>query len=355
MNLKLSRALVLAALVLPLAGLFVVGAVFRFVEPEMFAWATRLMSHETAFFGVILLAVAAGAAGLASRAVRVGADSRAVGYLLLALAAGGGFLAVFGAERQALESRGLIGGHFFDPAPEFVAARFGVDLPEDAGSAGPSEPEIALEPGDAAAGAGLYLSTCMACHGMNAEGVPGLGPGMRENAFVSGLDDRAFVEFLKVGRAADDPANTTGIPMMPRGGNPALTDQDLAHIVAHIRTLEDAGGAAPPPAATGGRRSHASVLPSSAAGPAGLAATPGPDDVPRTPAHASRFFRFHWVVTGLLALFTVLAMATLLRTLARALAGHTAPRDDTVVRLCGACWGVMAAGWLVLFPLFYLH
>ena len=46
-----------------------------------------------------------------------------------------------------------------------------------------------------------------------------------------------MVTFLQVGRASDDPLNTTGIAMLPRGGNPSLTDDDLKDLVAYMRTL----------------------------------------------------------------------------------------------------------------------
>jgi disulfide bond formation protein DsbB len=43
---------------------------------------------------------------------------------------------------------------------------------------------------------------------------------------------------LKKGRPASDPANTTKVDMPPKGGNPALTDQDLADIVTYVRSLQ---------------------------------------------------------------------------------------------------------------------
>jgi disulfide bond formation protein DsbB len=46
------------------------------------------------------------------------------------------------------------------------------------------------------------------------------------------------VAFIKVGRGVDDPANTTGVAMLPKGGNPGLSDQDLYDIVAYLRTLQ---------------------------------------------------------------------------------------------------------------------
>jgi disulfide bond formation protein DsbB len=59
-----------------------------------------------------------------------------------------------------------------------------------------------------------------------------------ESEFVRTQSDDALVEFIKVGRQPDDPANTTGIAMPPKGGNPAITDGDLYNIVAWLRTLE---------------------------------------------------------------------------------------------------------------------
>ena len=39
------------------------------------------------------------------------------------------------------------------------------------------------------------------------------------------------------GRPADDPANTTGVAMLPKGGNPSLTDADLTDIVHFLKSL----------------------------------------------------------------------------------------------------------------------
>ena len=49
--------------------------------------------------------------------------------------------------------------------------------------------------------------------------------------------DDQLVAFIKVGRGADDPANTTKIAMPPKGGNPALKDEDLRAIVTYVRGL----------------------------------------------------------------------------------------------------------------------
>jgi disulfide bond formation protein DsbB len=47
------------------------------------------------------------------------------------------------------------------------------------------------------------------------------------------------VDFNKPGRPATDPLNPTGVDMPPRGGNPALTDDDLVDIVAFLRSIHE--------------------------------------------------------------------------------------------------------------------
>lgn len=106
------------------------------------------------------------------------------------------------------------------------------------GSSAPTEPPPTPAPaGDPVKGKELFV-TCAACHGPNGEGVEGLGKDMTASEFIAGKSDAELVEFIKVGRAPDDPLNTTGVAMLPKGGNPALTDEDLNDIVAYIRTLQ---------------------------------------------------------------------------------------------------------------------
>jgi disulfide bond formation protein DsbB len=92
--------------------------------------------------------------------------------------------------------------------------------------------------GDATKGKDKFIGTCSACHGPDAKGVTGLGKDLTTSAFTRGLSDADFIAFVVKGRPASDPANTTKVDMLPKGGNPALTDQDLADIVAYARTLQ---------------------------------------------------------------------------------------------------------------------
>ena len=111
------------------------------------------------------------------------------------------------------------------------------DQGEPAEPAGSSD-QPSLE-GDAVAGETLFQSTCSACHGPDGKGLPNLGKDFTGSEFVKGQSDDELVAFIKVGRPVSDPANTTNVDMPPKGGNPALSDQDLIDVVAYIRTLQE--------------------------------------------------------------------------------------------------------------------
>ncbi len=93
--------------------------------------------------------------------------------------------------------------------------------------------------GTAPDGKALYMVTCVACHGADAKGMPGLGKDMTTSEFVRGQSDAELVEFIKRGRTVDDPLNTTGVVMPPKGANVAATDADILMIVEYIRSLSN--------------------------------------------------------------------------------------------------------------------
>lgn len=117
--------------------------------------------------------------------------------------------------------------------------------------AAPSQSEkdkaLAAAGGDAelagyiASGSQLYNSTCIACHGAAGVGIPGNGKKLADNVFIQSLNDDNLLAFVKQGRAPSDPKNTTGIQMPPKGGNPAMSDDDILDVVAYLRTLQPAG------------------------------------------------------------------------------------------------------------------
>lgn len=121
------------------------------------------------------------------------------------------------------------GGKDEEPASDLAEA--------PAVEAAEAEPAIV---GDAAAGEQVYQTSCVACHGPDAKGVQGLGKSLHpsDSDFISERTDDELVEYIKVGRRVDDPLNTTGIDMPPKGGNPAMTEEDMYNVVAYMRTLE---------------------------------------------------------------------------------------------------------------------
>lgn len=93
--------------------------------------------------------------------------------------------------------------------------------------------------GDAANGAKIFATACVACHGPEGKGVTGLGKDLTTSEWTQQQTDEQLIEFIKRGRDAGDPLNTTGIAMPPKGGNPAMTDQEIADIVAFMRTIHE--------------------------------------------------------------------------------------------------------------------
>jgi len=89
----------------------------------------------------------------------------------------------------------------------------------------------------AAQGRNTFLGTCAACHGPDAQGITGLGKNLVTSEFVHSLTDDELLAFIQKGRQVFDPANTTGVEMPPRGGNPGLSDNDLRNIIVYLRSI----------------------------------------------------------------------------------------------------------------------
>jgi disulfide bond formation protein DsbB len=86
----------------------------------------------------------------------------------------------------------------------------------------------------------LFLGTCSACHGPDLAGMPNSGKPLRTSEFVRSQSDEQMLAFVKSGRPSWDPANTTGVDMPPRGGNPTLNDDNLKDIIAFLRGVQSA-------------------------------------------------------------------------------------------------------------------
>ncbi len=93
--------------------------------------------------------------------------------------------------------------------------------------------------GDPDAGKEQFDMICSACHGFDGEGIEGLGKPFTTSDFLKEKSDEEMVEFIKVGRPSGDPLNTTGVDMPPKGGNPALNEDQILDIIAYVRTLQE--------------------------------------------------------------------------------------------------------------------
>ena len=100
-----------------------------------------------------------------------------------------------------------------------------------------SEAESPYDPQLLARGETLYAQTCFTCHGPDAKGVENLGKDLTTSEFFNESTDEELLAYVIEGRALDDPLNTTGIAMPPKGGFDFLTDADINAVIAYIRGL----------------------------------------------------------------------------------------------------------------------
>jgi len=86
-------------------------------------------------------------------------------------------------------------------------------------------------------GRDLYIAMCSSCHGPSGEGMDGLGLPFTTSAFIKDSTDKEIIMLVKMGRPIWDIANTTGVDMPSKGGNPAMSDDDLNNIITYIRSI----------------------------------------------------------------------------------------------------------------------
>jgi len=91
--------------------------------------------------------------------------------------------------------------------------------------------------GDPVVGKNKFVGTCASCHGVDGKGMKGLGEDLTSTS-IRERSDAILIRTIKSGVKAGSPENKTRVDMPPKGNNPSFTDQDLADIVAFIRTLK---------------------------------------------------------------------------------------------------------------------
>jgi hypothetical protein len=192
---------------------------------------------------------------------------------------------------------------------------------------------------------------------------------LRTSDFVAGLDDAGMVKFLKRGRPKNDPLNSTGVAMLPKGGNPSLKDQDLMHIAVFVRRLQEHAGAVFREEPTGFVIPR-TVIAAPPPGPPGLVAFDDEDGQaiealhqqsrldprhdPSRPGNAHLFFGIYFAMTGLHGLHVVAGMIVITWLFVRAAMGHFTPVYFTPVDLGGLYWHIVDLIWIFLFPMLYL-
>lgn len=101
-----------------------------------------------------------------------------------------------------------------------------------------AEQGIAFDAESFTRGRSLFAVSCVACHTPDGGAIENLGKDIVHSEFTAGSSDKELLTFLKLGRNPGDPLNTTGVGMPPKGGNPALGEDDLKDLISYIRGLQ---------------------------------------------------------------------------------------------------------------------
>lgn len=83
----------------------------------------------------------------------------------------------------------------------------------------------------------VYGYFCADCHGLDGGGMPGRGLGLVANAFVRDQTDEQLAEFVRQGRAIDDPANKSGQPMLGMKSFAAFEEEHYPLVIEYLRQL----------------------------------------------------------------------------------------------------------------------
>ncbi len=384
---RLGMWIFLGTEILLFSGLFCLYAVYRANHPEIFDYGHRYLDRTWGAINTTVLILSSLTMAMAVRSAQSGLRKELVLFLGLTLLLGFDFLGIKAIEYTHKIRENLVWGRTFSKDPHPGLASTPIASPPASPEIQPSSPPSlpAMEPGNKEKGRGLYRGTCASCHGPAGQGMPGLGKDMRNSKFIQERQEPELVEFLKAGRLPTDPLSTTGRLMPPRGGNPALTDQDLADIAAFVKEigqgtktpgekkrgvtkLEPSQAAIAPqePIPSPPEKEpvviEASFIRPAPEGPQGLSMNaktelgilPDPRHDPHSPANLQTFFAIYFLLTGLHGIHVLIGMAVIGWLFFRAIKGHFGSRYFTPVDLGGLYWHLVDLIWIFLFPLLYL-
>ncbi len=371
---KLGMWLFLATEVLLFGGLFCAYAIFRALHPALFAYGSLFLDTTWGAINTAVLIVSSTTMAIAVWCAQCGHRRALVLFLALTLLCAVDFMGIKYIEYSHKIREHQVWGLTFYESKDLGPAQ----VPAGSETMDPAVFFVA----DPAKGSKMWMNTCRSCHGAGGEGMPGQGKDLRVSEFVTGKTDTELVEFVKGGRMPFDPLNTTGVMMPPRGGNPMLTDEDLAHIVSFVRTLMISGGGTAAQAGGGtavdavtdaggepdGFWVPMSSIPIAPAGPTGLdleyldrdrarwqpSLASEPSVSVDRPENAHMFFGIYFLMTGLHGLHVLGGIMMLTWLLVRAFKGHFGRDYFTPVDLGGLYWHIVDLIWIFLFPLLYL-
>ena len=88
-----------------------------------------------------------------------------------------------------------------------------------------------IAPGDPVKGAAIYNETCIACHGANGKGELEGVPNFTKKKNPLKQTDDILIEHILNGFQSEG----SFMAMPPGGGNPDLTEEDVANVLAYLR------------------------------------------------------------------------------------------------------------------------
>lgn len=297
-------------------GLFTLYFVFRANRPEAFAWGAHFLDRGLGATNTVILLTSSLTMAFAVRAAQLGRSRQLIILLSITFLCGVFFMSVKYVEYRGKWEHALLPGRHFQPEDSYVLAK----LRGEGGDRRSVAP--GFDPHHAARGSRVYASTCAACHGANGEGMPFLGPGLRQSGFVAVRRNDDLKAFIIAGRAADHPDNQMKQQMPPRGGNPALTDGQIVDTVAHLRALQTQ------------QWEYDTYL--------------------RKPPGTNTFFSIYFLLTGLHGIHVLVGMGLMLWLVALSVAGRFHAGYFTPVDTVGLYWHLVDIIWIYLFPLLYL-